>query len=141
MWCGLPPTAIEIAAKSDFTSVHTGTMPAQLSPPSSSTLPSFIHTLPNVKFDKSAVATINGPTHTTKYLLKALHGARRTKSVAEVELMKKAQEITAGAHLLLLKGVGRGEIKDENEAEAVFVAHCRKFGAKQQAYLPIGEIS
>lgn len=51
--------------------------------------------------------------------------------------MKRAAEITKEAHLALMKGVGRGEIGDENEAEAVFVGTCRKMGAKLQAYTPI----
>ena len=83
-----------------------------------------------MKFDKSAIATINGPKHSTLYLLAAIQRARRTKAEIEIEFMKKAQSITEGAHIALMKGVGRGIIKDENDAESIFVAHCRKLGSK-----------
>jgi Xaa-Pro dipeptidase len=74
------------------------------------------------------VASINGPTRTSEFLIKALHEARRNKTAVEIELMRKASEITAGAHIELMRAVGNGTVKDENAAEAVFVAHCRKHG-------------
>lgn len=51
--------------------------------------------------------------------------------------MRKASEITGAAHTALMRAVGSGDVADENAAEALFVAECRKRGAKHQAYSPI----
>lgn len=51
--------------------------------------------------------------------------------------MKEANRVTSVAHETLMGAFGKGQVKDENEAEAIFVATCRKMGAKQQAYTPI----
>lgn len=42
--------------------------------------------------------------------------------------MRKVNKITSEAHEELMRAVGSGNVKDENEAEAIFVAYCRKFG-------------
>lgn len=51
--------------------------------------------------------------------------------------MREASRITSGAHTELMRKMGKGEAKDEAEAESIFVAYCRKEGAKYQAYTPI----
>ena len=138
MWSGNRPSVEELSRQMEFTTIKgEGYTNASLFP-KSTRLPTIVHTLPNVSFVSAAVATINADiSHSTEYLLPALHAARRNKSPAEVGLMRRAAEITKEAHLALMRGVGRGRIKDENEAEAVFVAQCRKGGAKHQAYTPI----
>ncbi|BGP07054.1 hypothetical protein JCM10049v2_002884 [Rhodotorula toruloides] len=139
MWCGLPPSPEDLAKDIKLTSIQRGwTAPALYPPkPANTALPTILHTLPNVRPPTSVIASINGPSHTTDYLLKALHEARRNKSPREIELMKRASEVTAGAHRELMRLVGSGAIKDENAAEAEFVAYCRRNGAKYQAYMPI----
>ncbi|KAM0746548.1 hypothetical protein T439DRAFT_340955 [Meredithblackwellia eburnea MCA 4105] len=137
MWCGLPPTPASLASTLSLTSITSGWTPVTLSPPSHPSLKTIVHTLPWTKPPKGSVARINGPTYTTDHLLKALHEARRNKTEQEVVWMKKANEITSGAHKTLMEAIGRGEVKDEGEAEAVFTSYCRKKGAKHQAYTPI----
>lgn len=129
MWCGLPPSPPELARKLEITTIESGWTKASVFPRSPAPdTKVYVHTLPWTPFDASIVSTINGPTHTTRYLISALHESRRTKDSVEIDLMSRAAEITKGAHELLMRAVGSGEIKDENEAEAVFVAHCRKHG-------------
>ncbi|KAI0693061.1 Creatinase/aminopeptidase [Cytidiella melzeri] len=94
-----------------------------------------------------------------KYLLPALHQARLTKDVAEVAEIKRANEISSRAHETVMRVLGQGVkglikqgqgagvtrpllpgewlIEKEAEAEALFVASCRREGAVHQAYLPI----
>jgi Xaa-Pro dipeptidase len=96
---------------------------------------------------------------TDKYLLPALHQARLIKDDYELDLIRKANEISSRAHEtvmrvlgqgvrgLITKGKGAGEsrpllpsewlIEKEAEAEAIFVASCRREGSVHQAYLPI----
>ncbi|GAA6023114.1 hypothetical protein JCM10207_007725, partial [Rhodosporidiobolus poonsookiae] len=130
MWCGMPPSPEELAETLAFTHIHRGWTPAALYPPPSKNrdLPTILHTLPGVEPPSTIMARINKPVHSAGYLVHALHEARRNKSDKEVELMKKASEITAGAHTLLMRLVGSGEVVDENAAEAEFVSYCRKKG-------------
>lgn len=83
-----------------------------------------------------------------KYLLTALHRARLIKKDFEISLIKKANEISSRAHEVVMRLLGQG-VKDgsscvakksgvimpsewrivrEAEAEAVFVASCRREG-------------
>lgn len=139
MWCGLPPSPEDLAKDIKLTSIQRGWTAPSLYPPkpTNTALPTILHTLPNVRPPTSVIASINGPSHTTDYLLKALHEARRNKTPREIEFMKKASEVTGGAHRELMRLVGSGAVKDENAAEAEFVAYCRRNGAKYQAYMPI----
>lgn len=130
MWCGLPPAPEELDKMLHLTSIQRGWTPPALYPPkpTNGSLPTMIHTLPNVRPPSSVLASINGPTHSTDYLLKALHEARRNKTSKEVELLRKASEITGSAHRELMRLVGAKAINSENEAEAEFVATCTKKG-------------
>ncbi|KAJ7905451.1 metallopeptidase family M24-domain-containing protein [Mycena olivaceomarginata] len=93
------------------------------------------------------------------YLLSALHRARLIKDDHEVSLIRKACDISSRAHEVVMRvlgaavkggivaGPGAGVdrpllpsewlIEREAEAEALFVASCRREGAVHQAYLPI----
>jgi Xaa-Pro dipeptidase len=135
-WCGLPPSPAEIAKALTFSSITEGWTPVTLFP-ANSALPTYIHTLPTTRSPTAQVARINGPKHTTTYLIKALHEARRNKTEQEMVWMREASRITSGAHTELMRKMGKGEAKDEAEAESIFVAYCRKEGAKYQAYTPI----
>lgn len=114
---------------------------------------------------------------TDAYLLSALHHARLTKDEDEIALIRKANQISSRAHETVMRvlgkavvgGIKRGQdaeidrpllpgewlIEKEAEAEAIFVASCRREGsvyfvgrhcipsltvphsAVHQAYLPI----
>ena len=88
---------------------------------------------------------------TTEHLLTALHIARLTKTEMEIELIREANRISSGAHETLMRELGwyaarraRGamdkeartgkeslgdwEVESEADAEAVFVAACRRVG-------------
>ncbi|EEB94012.1 hypothetical protein MPER_07255, partial [Moniliophthora perniciosa FA553] len=93
------------------------------------------------------------------YLLPALHQARLIKDDDELALIRRANEISSRAHETVMRVLGKavkGEIErgkgagvdrpllpgewlieKEAEAEAIFVASCRREGAVHQAYLPI----
>ncbi|KAH9929163.1 Creatinase/aminopeptidase [Fomitopsis serialis] len=96
---------------------------------------------------------------TDEYLLPALHRARLTKDAGEIEAIRKANAISSRAHEVVMRVLGRGVrgtitrgkgagadrpllpgewlIEKEAEAEALFVASCRREGSVHQAYLPI----
>ncbi|KAF8632709.1 hypothetical protein AX15_001733 [Amanita polypyramis BW_CC] len=96
---------------------------------------------------------------TDMYLLAALQYTRIIKGEEEIALIKQANKISSRAHEVVMrvlgkavkgkieKGPGAGEerpllpgewlIEKEAEAEAIFVASCRREGALHQAYLPI----
>ncbi|KAK7046004.1 hypothetical protein VNI00_006999 [Paramarasmius palmivorus] len=93
------------------------------------------------------------------YLLPALHRARLIKDDSEIALIRHANEISSRAHETVMRVLGKavkgviergkgagverpllpGEwlIEKEAEAEAIFVASCRREGSIHQAYLPI----
>lgn len=112
-----------------------------------------VHTLPNSpQFPEHAV-DLGGWQTNDEYLLTALHQARLTKDEYEIELIKKANDISSRAHELVMRLLGQG-VKDksikgangvaskkatplmpsewritrEAEAEAAFVASCRREG-------------
>lgn len=127
----MPPTPASLAPFLKFTSITNGWSPISLLPsssPSSNKLPTIIHTLPWTPSPTRLVASINAPAHTSQYLLKALHVARRTKTEREIEIMRKINRISSDAHAELMRAVGSGKVTDENEAEAIFVGFCRKLG-------------
>lgn len=64
-----------------------------------------------------------------------VHEMRLIKDEHEVELMKKAAEISANAHLAVMKQLKPGIF--EHELEATFVHECMKKGGKHMAYTPI----
>ncbi len=92
-----------------------------------------------------AVVTKNG---TSKYLLPALHRARLIKTPYEILLIRKANAISSRAHELIMRVLGEHahddlvgksaegklvmpsewRIEKEAEAEAAFVASCRREG-------------
>ncbi|KAJ3501243.1 hypothetical protein NLJ89_g9429 [Agrocybe chaxingu] len=96
---------------------------------------------------------------TDLYLLPAIQRARLTKDADELALIKHANEISSRAHEVVMRVLGKavknkiaaspgagvdrpllpGEwlIEKEAEAEAIFVASCRREGSVHQAYLPI----
>ena len=96
-------------------------------------------------------------TNTEQYFLTAIHCARLIKTEAEIALMRRANEISSRAHEVVMRLLGQGvldlsqpakstgtpnlpadwRITREAEAEAVFVASCRREGAIHQAYMPI----
>ncbi|KAH6903819.1 prolidase [Coprinopsis sp. MPI-PUGE-AT-0042] len=98
---------------------------------------------------------------TDAFLLQALHRARLTKTPHEISLIRQANAISSRSHETVMRVLGaavKGQIKaaenagigkerpllpsewlieTEGEAEAIFVASCRREGSVHQAYPPI----
>ena len=68
----------------------------------------------------------------TSRLQPAMDASRTIKSAYELKLIRKANDITAQAHINVLRGIKYFE--NEAEVEAVFTATCIASQAKQQAY-------
>ena len=167
MW-SVPPPTLEVAAKThDVTRVdHPDNLAKVLHDLTKSSPDSILHTLPKdsvlfpiVPQELTTLATSSQVKVTDEYLLSALHQARLTKTPDELQLIKKANEISSRAHETVMrvlgaavrgaitKGKGAGEtrpllpgewlIEKEAEAEAIFVASCRREGSIHQAYLPV----
>ncbi len=64
-----------------------------------------------------------------------IHELRLFKSEHEIQLMRKAAEISAAAHLQVMQH--RKSAQLEYQLEAVFVASCMQAGCHNQAYGPI----
>ncbi|KAF8556697.1 Creatinase/aminopeptidase [Imleria badia] len=124
-----------------------------------------IHLLPETdQFPSIAANEVDGlkaalqlaPTRTTEYLLPVLHRTRLIKDAYEIAMISKANDISSRAHEVVMRVLGlavAGKIKKQSshtprlpgewliekeaEAEAIFVASCRREGAVHQAYLPI----
>ncbi|WWD04352.1 hypothetical protein V865_002421 [Kwoniella europaea PYCC6329] len=166
MW-SVPPPSIERASaiyESDKIQ-HTTALPAflQSAVQDAHNVEVILHTLPNT-MEYPALPEIfektQGLVRNTDHLFTALHIARMTKDSSEIELIRKANQISSGAHEVVMRELGKfardreagkgghqqrtgkeslsqWEIESEGDAEAVFVATCRRMGATTQAYLPI----
>lgn len=102
-------------------------------------------------------AKTSGQQHSTEHLLTALHLARLTKDEHEISLIREANRISSNAHEVLMKelgkhakrrgshaeqngadesaaertgkeGLGEWEVEGEQDAEALFVAACKRMG-------------
>jgi Xaa-Pro dipeptidase len=110
----------------------------------------FIHILPQSSQFPSLsaeVLKVFGSACTHSYLLPALHLARLVKTPTEIELIRKANAISSRAHEVVMRLLGRDaaglirgpeaglvmpeswRIEKQAEAEAVFVASCRREGS------------
>lgn len=65
-------------------------------------------------------------------LISAIDNARVIKSSYEVDLLRKACEISSLAHLEVLKNMG--SVTNERHIESLFIAKCMWHDAKKQAY-------
>ena len=165
MWSPPPPTLDAAREMYDATSLGcTSKLATILSKLLSAHPDAVLHTLPkgtnlfpalHPEFSSGQFTDIN----TEQYFLTAVHRARLIKTDAEIALMRRANQISSRAHEVVMRLLGQGvvdldrpvkvksietpsvpaqwRITRESEAEAVFVASCRREGAIHQAYLPI----
>ncbi|KAI6024242.1 Creatinase/aminopeptidase [Pisolithus marmoratus] len=155
MWSPAPPTPSEALATYDVDAAFYGVELVN----HLKSLPSdaLVHILPRTR-EFPDPGDIGG-TFTEEHLLPALHQTRLIKDAFEIALIRKANEISSRAHEVVMRVLGlavQGKIKQDSghgnrrpllpaewlieteaEAEAVFVASCRREGAFHQAYLPI----
>jgi Xaa-Pro dipeptidase len=114
-----------------------------------------IHTLPESRQYPAHSADVRKRSTDSQYLLTAIHRARLTKDDYEIALIRKANDISSRAHEVVMRLLGQGvidkseysngtkrvakdksaplmpsewRIEKEAEAEAVFVATCRREG-------------
>lgn len=158
MWSVPPPTKEVAAQTHDVTQVdHPTALPDAIHEILKAFPDVIFHTLPKssplfpVLPEQyiGLTATRNVPV-TDEYLLSALHRARLTKDEAELALIQKANEISSRAHETVMRVLGQGVIgaikrakgagverpllpsewliQKEAEAEALFVASCRREG-------------
>ncbi|EGO22853.1 hypothetical protein SERLADRAFT_349935, partial [Serpula lacrymans var. lacrymans S7.9] len=145
MW-SVPPPSLEVAKQThEVTKVdHPTALPEAIQDLVKAFPEALFHTLPRNSplFPElpeeytSAVLSPSNPSGavTDAYLLSALHRARLTKDEDEIRYIKHANEISSRAHEVVMRVLGKAK---EAEAEAIFVASCRREGAVHQAYLPI----
>lgn len=161
MWSVAPPTLEDAAARFDAGAIlSTSELEAHIAQLEETT----IHTLPVTHefppLPSCVLDAFKKNAHCTTHLRRAFHLARLTKTPEEIELIRKANDITSCAHEVLMRELGRyaakraktiaagtkertgtegpaqWEVESEQDAEALFVATCRRMGA-EQAYLPI----
>jgi len=150
MWSVAPPTLAEAKAKFDSDSVqHTTELESQISK-----FKGKVHTLPaTMEFPSLPSAPKISGERVTDKLREALHIARMVKTDYEIELIREANWISSGAHEVLMRELGRyakkrseaagsgkekersgkegiteWEVESEGDAEALFVASCRRMG-------------
>ncbi|KAI0059159.1 Creatinase/aminopeptidase [Artomyces pyxidatus] len=165
MWSVPPPTPAAARETHDVAYVgHSSELAAALTDALTAAPGALLHTLPLASplfpllpadlVQRAQVATAV----TDAYLLPALHRARLTKTPEELARIRTANAISSRAHETVMRVLGAGVrglervqgagvdrpllpgewlIEKEAEAEAIFVASCRREGAVQQAYLPI----
>ncbi|KAG5340648.1 hypothetical protein C0989_000903 [Termitomyces sp. Mn162] len=167
MWSVPPPSLAVAAQSHDATRVdHPPTLQETLTTLLTAHPGALVHTLPRnsplypelpATYTSFALAQ-DSVAVTDYYLLTALQNARLTKDAYEIELIRRANAISSRAHEVVMRVLGQavknglrqgaaaadrpllpGEwlIEKEAEAEAIFVASCRREGAVHQAYLPI----
>lgn len=164
MWSVAPPTLEDAAGRFDTDKLgHTDELKAALTPLADASVT--LHTLPLTHdfppLPQDVLSLAGAFKHRTDLLRDALHVARLTKTEDEIDLIRRANKITSGAHEVLMRELGRfaalraktantnvkeertghetltqWEVESEADAEALFVATCRRMGA-EQAYLPI----
>ncbi|TFY78365.1 hypothetical protein EWM64_g5647 [Hericium alpestre] len=166
MWSVPPPTLEAARETHDATTVaHTTDFSNAIVTALAAHPNAVLHTLPGTpEFPTlpaqyaDLVQSSPNMTRTDVYLLPALHRARLIKTPAEIDRIRKANQISSRAHEVVMRVLGNGVrglkkepgagvdrpllpgewlIEKEAEAEAIFVASCRREGAVHQAYLPI----
>ncbi|KAI0692686.1 Creatinase/aminopeptidase [Cerioporus squamosus] len=166
MWSVPPPSLEEAKATYDVTRVdHPAALPAAIQELIKAFPGAIVHTLPTsplfptIPSQYTATFLAGNVKLTEDYLLPALHLARLTKDAEEIALIRRANQISSRAHEVVMRVLGQGVrglitrskgagterpllpgewlIQKEAEAEALFVASCRREGAEHQAYLPI----
>ncbi|KAI0076683.1 Creatinase/aminopeptidase [Panus rudis PR-1116 ss-1] len=167
MWSVPPPSKEEAAKTHQVTHVdHPAALPEAIHELLKAYPEATFHTLPRdpavfpvVPEQIAGLPATRNVKVTDEFLLTAIHRARITKDEFEIAEIAKANEISSRAHEVVMRVLGQavigaikkgkgagverpllpGEwlIEKEAEAEAIFVASCRREGAVHQAYLPI----
>jgi Xaa-Pro dipeptidase len=159
MWSIPPPTIPEARETHNVSNIlHTKSLSSSFLSALAAAPDALVHALPQTpQFPALPPPLFAGAAHSSSlsdaYLLQALHRARLTKSDAEVQRIRRANEISSRAHEVVMRVLGAGVraapltaprdsetqchhpllpgnwlIEREAEAEAIFVASCRREG-------------
>lgn len=154
MWSVPHPSPETVSSTHDVTKVdHISALPTAIETIMKALPDALFHTLPRNSAQFQSMPSdytdliINGGAVTDLYLLSALHRARLIKTLHEIGAIRKANEISSRAHEVVMRVLGKavkgqiekgapnrpllpGEwlIEKEAEAEAIFVASCRREG-------------
>ena len=153
MWSIPPPTIPEARETHNVTDIlHTESFSSLFDSALATAPGALVHTLPQTAQFPALPSLLAGVTGSeSAYLLPALHRARLTKSDAEIQRIRRANEISSRAHEVVMRVLGAGVrgaradrddqmaqrhpplpgewlIEREAEAEAIFVASCRREG-------------
>ncbi len=155
MWSVPPPTLDTARETHDVTDVlHTSSFASSLA--AAMTSSALVHTLPQTVQFPALPPLPSAARQSATYLLSALHRARLTKSAAEIVHIRRANAISSRAHEVVMRVLGAGVrrtlastqggpqdadavatrlplpgewlIEKEADAEAIFVASCRREG-------------
>ena len=157
MWSVPPPSLEEARQNHDVTDIdHPAALPAAIKTLIKALPGALFHTLPRnsplfpvLPEEYTQQVLSSDGAVTDLYLLSALHQARLTKDADEIAAIKHANEISSRAHEVVMRVLGKavkgkiqaepgvnrpllpGEwlIEKEAEAEAIFVASCRREGS------------
>ena len=158
MWSVPPPSLEDAKQNHDVDDIdHPAALPAAIDAIIKALPEAIFHTLPRnsplfpvLPEEYTQQVLSSDGTITDLYLLSALHQARLTKDVDEIAAIKHANEISSRAHEVVMRVLGKavkgkiqveeegvkrpllpGEwlIEKEAEAEAIFVASCRREGS------------
>lgn len=153
MWSIPPPTISAARETHDVTDVlHTTSFASSFASALTAAPTALVHALPQTpQFPALPPLSAGAVSPSEAYLLPALHRARLTKSDAEIQRIRRANEISSRAHEVVMRVLGVGVrgaltsleaeaarhhpplpgewlIEREAEAEAIFVASCRREG-------------
>lgn len=153
MWSIPPPTIVEARKTYNVTDIcHTETFSSSFDSALAAAPTTLVHTLPQTsQFPALPPLSAGVAGSLDTYLITALHRARLTKSNAEIQRIRRANEISSRAHEVVMRVLGVGVrgasgstdgemaqshpplpgewlIEREAEAEAIFVASCRREG-------------
>ena len=157
MWSVPPPTIEEATATHDATRIdYPSAIPDAIQELTKAFPGAIVHALPTSPLFPTVSSTYTAAflaanVHVTEdYLITALHRARLTKDAEEIALIRHANQISSRAHETVMRVLGQGVrgqiirgkgagvdrpllpsewlIQKEAEAEALFVASCRREG-------------
>jgi Xaa-Pro dipeptidase len=164
MWSIPPPTISAARETHDVADVlHTSSFVSTFASALNAAPTALVHTLPQTAQFPTLPSPLNDAANQSDtYLLLALHRARLIKSDAEIQRIRHANQISSRAHEVVMRVLGIGargtlttqatqhrpplpgewRIEREAEAEAIFVAACRREGYRLVSpFLVLSDVS
>ncbi|KAJ2784736.1 hypothetical protein H4R18_000951 [Coemansia javaensis] len=128
VWVGAPPSLDELRATYGFDQAHYAHDAAAVL---AALRPATVFTLPHHRVDALA-DVLRAAAHDAERLLPAVHEARVFKDDAEIEIMRRANRISADAHVALMREIRAGA--SEAAVRGRFVGLVLAAGCSYEAY-------